>query len=263
MPLDTRLFEPVGREHVEDHVFEMYVEHAPPESAGLGYLSRTDEVRVAVGDDEYVVQQSVSAFNSSNRDGTTGFVTWSTSQVVAEWLLRPKNAVFDAIRSSSVVELGSGVSGLLACSVGRKCRHYVCTDQQGVMKLLKNNLRRNGGVFESSTVATENTSRRHNVPRIDAVTFDWEASSPEAVLELVQGYPDFIITCDTIYNPYLIPHLVRAAETLAGPQTGILVAVQLRESSLLSEFLVHAVDRFRVYRVPGVGDGYGVYYLEK
>ncbi|KAG7691837.1 hypothetical protein KL949_005336 [Ogataea haglerorum] len=263
MALDTRLFEPIGRRDVEDHVFEMYVEHAPPESAGLGYLSRMDEVRVAVGDDEYLVQQSVSAFNSSNRDGTTGFVAWSTSKMVAEWLLQPSNAVFDAMRNSRVVELGSGVSGLLACSVGQKCSHYVCTDQQGVMKLLKKNISRNGGAFESSTIATKNTSRRRNVPRIDAVAFDWEHSSPEAVLELVQEYPDFIITCDTIYNPYLIPHLVRAAETLAGPQTGILVAVQLRESSLLNDFLVHAVDRFRVYRVPGVEDGYGVYYLEK
>ncbi|KAG7898136.1 hypothetical protein KL907_005332 [Ogataea polymorpha] len=263
MALDTRFFQPIEPGDIEDHVFEMYVEQAPPESAGLGYLARTDEVRVAVEDDEYVVQQSVSAFNGSNRDGTTGFLAWSTSIKVAEWFLQPNNAVLDAIKNFSIVELGSGVSGLLACSVGRKCRHYVCTDQQGVMKLLKSNICRNGGVFESSTIPTDNTCRRHNVRRIDAMTFDWESSSTDEVLALVKGYPDLIITCDTIYNPYLIPHLVRAAERLAGPQTGILVAVQLRESSLLNDFLVHAVARFCVYRVPGVGDGYGVYYLEK
>ncbi|KAH3660524.1 hypothetical protein OGAPHI_007110 [Ogataea philodendri] len=263
MIVDTSLFEVIDRDSFEEHVFEMYMDNVAPESLSLGYIARKDELRLNIGDEEYLIKQSISALNSNNKDGTTGFVTWSASKVVVEWLFQRGNRVFSAIKGSTVLELGSGVSGLVACTIGRQCRQYVCTDQQGVMKLLKSNIITNGDGFYSSTIETDYHPRSEKAPRLDAVVYDWEQQDTRAIQEVMDKHPDFIITCDTIYNPYLIPYLVRSIETLAGPETGVLVGLQLRETGLLSEFLDAGLDRFRIYYVPKVQDGYAVYYMEK
>ncbi|ODV85345.1 hypothetical protein CANARDRAFT_23414 [[Candida] arabinofermentans NRRL YB-2248] len=288
--IDKSKLDVIEKDLIYEHLSDLYSTRAPPPNRGLGYISRASALPISVGTIfELQVEQSVSLFNDSNNNNgsTTGWLTWSISPLMVEWLLEcePNNPFYNKFEKSTVVELGSGISGLLGCTLALKCSKFICTDQAPLLKLLKRNIFNNVSNIGSTTIIELNNhddkkkplgklnkikKTKQDIPMVEVVEYDWEETYNDEILRLLDNdYPDFLITCDTVYNPYLIPHLVNAMDNLSNRATHVIVGLQLREESLLQTFLEEATEKFEVYSVNDdilsdeLRQGYGVYYLTK
>src|SRR5690606_12727850 len=118
-------------------------ERPPPPS--LGFISRSSNtLEISVSDKTYSIKQSPGLLASSHKEGTTGAVVWRLSVALAEalfHLLREKSPLITP--ESCVLELGSGISGLLAVSVGVRTKRWICTDVENILKGLRSNIRDN------------------------------------------------------------------------------------------------------------------------
>lgn len=136
-----------------------------------------------------------------------------------------------------MVELGCGISGLVALTLAPLVRKYVATDQEYVRRFFKQNIDENR--HTSSTAASSkrgsskkaraagaggNTKRgkdssNSNSSNIEFIPLDWELDIPRnETLHAAGGDHhhttdekgfDLVISCDCIYNEALIPSFVR------------------------------------------------------
>lgn len=168
--------------------------------------------------------------------------------------------------TSTVLELGCGVSGILALAVAPRVRRYMATDQEYVFKLLKQNLENNSprskakikakSLVKGRAVAhTENTTRTSN---IDVLALDWETSDlrslPKGLGSLSQDLSvDLVLACDCIYNDALIEPFVRTCAELcrmsSNTPTLCVIAQQLRSHEVFEAWLTAFRRQFRVWRV--------------
>ncbi|KAK9455278.1 hypothetical protein V1511DRAFT_499975 [Dipodascopsis uninucleata] len=131
------------------------------------------------------VQQSLEMLNSETESSTTGAVLWQVSLLFAEWILTPNSLFYELffqrtftdscsndtsngasrICYPKIIELGAGVSGLLACSLSLGLLvppsenvetgsvispgTYIATDQDHIIPLLKKNISKNISAIES------------------------------------------------------------------------------------------------------------------
>ncbi|ANB10995.1 Rkm5p [Sugiyamaella lignohabitans] len=273
----TQDLEPVDEDSLYDHVYELIVSRAGSSQSelGLGYVSRTDLVEISVGDQELEIKQSLSMLNSSQESSTTGAVIWKVSPLFADWLLTETSLFNKTIVNSSqtVVELGTGVAGIVAATLGQKVGRYIATDQEHILKLLSYNIENNTA---SSKISSKKRVKAAAVPsQISVCEYDWEH------LETFGNFKDgieglgsngTIIACDTIYNDYLIPHFVNALLTVAktmGPEHNIIIAQQLRTHEILEASLSQLLEAgFNVWSVPDellskkLRNGFAVHYLQ-
>jgi hypothetical protein len=245
---------------------------------------------VAVGRDELTIHQSPTLLRSSLRTGTTGAVLWSITPLFASLLASPGNvfASTGVLSSrSTVLELGAGVSSVLALTLGRRVRRYVQSDQEYTQRLAARNLAENlpsllpsiaavsrgGGGREGrakrATTAAKNrpkiASPTPQEPRIDTIVLDWEESDVLHHPQLQgQGPLDVVIACDCVYNEALIRPLVetcvdaclldRDEAELRGEgdhdKTVVIVAQELRAAEVLECFLDEFTKRFDTWRLP-------------
>ena len=121
----------------------------------LGFVdSRAHSLEVTIHGNEYTIQQSPSVLSSARAGGTTGAVLWKITPFFAEWIsgLRSNplwthpDSPLQPPAGKTVVELGCGIAGLVALSLGPWVQHYVATDQEYVHRLLRENLDENKGV---------------------------------------------------------------------------------------------------------------------
>lgn len=234
---------------------------------------------------------------SSNRaGGTTGAVVWKVTPLFATWLSSPSpsNLLFRtgvlSAGTSTVLELGCGVSGLVGIATGPLVKRYVLTDQSYVSRLVEANIAQNttntsshvprgkagGSVRKGGKSSSSSSSSTKPTPTSGAAgsnvefhTLDWETDTPHASL----CTPDVVIACDCIYNEALIPPLVQTTaeacrlKTTArlseeeeeveggeGLQTTPCVAVvaqQLRDPEIFEAWLREFMAKgFRVWKIP-------------
>lgn len=177
-----------------------------------------------------------------------------------------------------VLELGCGISGLVALALAPKIGRYVATDQDYVLKLLRENLAKNTNTpAQSSTKPARHNSghagrnlfqanqlARTNRP-IETMALDWELDSLAALPDLLNissidrsTMIDAVIACDCIYNEALIDPFVRTCVDLcrlsgaapSGRSTVCIVAQQLRSSTVFESWLSAFHKEFRVWRFP-------------
>ncbi len=228
--------------------------------------SKAAEIEVTVAERDYIIKQSPGALVSNRGGGTTGAAVWRSSVLLAEWLTQNDNAMFryrTLDDQSTVLELGSGISGLVPLSLGPKVARVVATDQQYVLKLLQENIEANLHLGKKAS------KQSHQSNNIDVLPLDWETSDIIAFLRSndLQHGVDAILACDCIYNYALIKPLVqtcidfcraRAAcnadnHSTAGPErrpTWCVIAQQLRQPDVFKEWLQEFMVAFRVWRVP-------------
>lgn len=221
---------------------------------------------------------------------------WKVTPVFSSWLSSPNNifsrtGLLDA--ESTAVELGSGISGLVALSLAPQIKKYLVTDQPYVLKLLKHNITENSGKPSSASQARKQVSKggdsKHKAKRstkfptesyshssIEAVALDWEAHSVLSLRTHLPSTPstasaiDIIIACDCIYNESLIPPFVSTCTEMCrkftpSPMkpTVCVIAQQLRSPDVFEAWLKELWKEFRVWRVPddsldeGIKDGSG------
>lgn len=172
-----------------------------------------------------------------------------------------------------MIELGAGVSGIVALSLAAKIRRYIATDQDYALKLLSQNISENSAVerpLATSTKKKQTAKAKRSrdtqlapPSKIETLVLDWEINSLQSLSALLnhedgQGGVDAVIACDCIYNDALIePFVSCCAEicALRGPKTSgsptiCIITQQLRSSEVFESWLQRFHRSFRVWRVP-------------
>ncbi|KAI9800831.1 MAG: hypothetical protein M1825_003614 [Sarcosagium campestre] len=248
----------------EDETFLLFSQAIP--SQNLGFVdAEASSIDLEVGGTDITILQSPGVLKSDRQQGTTGAAS-------------KDNILFgDAILgdSSTVLELGCGISGLIPILLAPKIRSYIATDQSYTMKLLKQNILKNRSSSSqhrsrrvqgkrSSNTASYNVSSR---PNIITTVLDWEMNTlDESILTLPtlsgdvisQSRLDVVIACDCIYNEALIQPFVATCVSACGLNQSrgtadpilCIVAQQLRSPEVFEVWLKVFLVHFKVWRMP-------------
>jgi len=196
-------------------------------------------------------------------------VVWKVTPLFAEWVSSDWNIFFQSSildDESLVLELGAGISGLIALSLAPKVKRYLATDQDYVLKILRENIARNSD-GTASHPKRQGTRRKRSAgsqadgtSTIEVIHFDWETSSASSLyaqttLAAGQDHITAVIAADCIYNEALIQPLVETCSDvcrLASEEkpTLCIIVQQLRSPDVFEEWLKAFHSRFRVWRVP-------------
>lgn len=218
--------------------------------------SKAINLDIDVGKQTYTIKQSPGLLNSDRDAGTTGAVLWKVTPLIAKWLSCKNNFLWEQgwlLSDSTILELGCGISGLLALSLEPLLTSgfYALTDQAYVMKILQHNV--------SANRACQPVGRppRQRL-QIQTLAFDWETDAVSNVTNLLGKHDgiDLIVVCDCVYNEYLIKPLVNTCAVLCAlrcgesRKTGVLIAQQLRSEDVLQMWLDEMWKSFCIFRVP-------------
>ncbi|KAJ5214212.1 hypothetical protein N7449_001381 [Penicillium cf. viridicatum] len=214
---------------VDEESFLLFAQDIP--SNNLGMLNpRAPSVEISINGNEYTIHQSPSLLSSHRAGGTTG----------AEWIANPSNPLWTTSllsQTSTVAELGTGISALVSLVLAPSVRHYIATDQEYVRKLFRTNLDANASVGVSSSNSkakgkskgsksskSKSNSTAKPVDNISFTTLDWETDQAASLKECMdsddvhgqdeeegeedKGF-DLLLSCDCIYNEALVAPFVR------------------------------------------------------
>lgn len=167
-------------------------------------------------------------------------VLWKITPLFAEWITNPSNPLWTTSllsQTSTVAELGTGISALVALVLAPSVRHYIATDQEYVRKLFRTNLDANASVGVSSSNSKakgkskgsksskpKSNSTAKPADNISFTTLDWETDQAASLKDCVdsddahaqdeeeeeedKGF-DLLLSCDCIYNEALVAPFVR------------------------------------------------------
>lgn len=192
---------------------------------------------------------------------------------MASWLSSPDNLLWKTgalSSSSSILELGCGISGLVGLALSPLVSRYTLTDQTYVARLVEKNLQENlvPQRKPSSQKRKGKLSSTANPVKLRFAPLDWEL---DEVTNSLTGSPDVssfdaVIACDCIYNDTLIEPLVQTCADACGLRqrsqepgaqgdeavtpTICIVAQQLRDPEIFEGWIKEFSRHFRVWRVP-------------
>ncbi|KKZ63805.1 hypothetical protein EMCG_01909 [[Emmonsia] crescens] len=202
-------------EDAEEEAFSLFSQEIP--SQNLGFVdSRASTIDLTIHGRDLQIRQSPTILSSTRAGGTTGAVLWKITPLVAEWLSSKQNILWTSSilnQNSTVVELGCGISGLIALTLAPSVGHYIATDQEYIHKLLKENLEANAtatinaitprrndhhrarrgsrkqpSTQSSSTKHSPSPSRSRQDTSAGNITFtalDWELDSPSTLKQVI------------------------------------------------------------------------------
>ncbi|KAI5463162.1 hypothetical protein BGZ63DRAFT_402499 [Mariannaea sp. PMI_226] len=265
-------------EDPEEETFLLFSQQIP--SLNLGFIDpRASTIEVTVDQKDYTIHQSPSILSSNRAGGTTGAVIWKITPTFASWLASPSNPLFTCSNlsaSSSVLELGCGISPLSALGLSSRIARYVLTDQPYVQRLLQRNLEENLPSSGASSSANSSRSRGkkrratttggHGTPAaadIRFVTLDWETDEVTPSLtgsDQVHSF-DAVVACDCVYNQPLVAPFVQTCADACRLRTRdssdeatrpclCVIGQQLRNDDVFETWLKAFHTSFHVWRVP-------------
>ncbi|CAR28866.1 ZYRO0F13772p [Zygosaccharomyces rouxii] len=292
---------PFDVDNIHEHIFDRYTlleSLADGLSQDLGIHQRDEIVQVDIEPPittkvkgkrkaskglqpyNFTIRQSIAGLNSSsNANSTTGYVLWSTTPTFARWLLYDGNAlplreedtdtsipaIFSGSKSTAVVELGSGISGILPIVLGDQVDHYVCTDQKGILSKLKYNIEENLLQFNRRRCISEflqieppsNEDQQRRNTRLEIMELDWEKfNGPTAQTHLTRISEEcstvHIVAMDVIYNDFLIDPFLKTLNHLRnyylneGLITHCIVGIHLRAQDVVEAFLERAILEYNL-----------------
>lgn len=209
-------------------------------------------------------------------------MVWKVTPLFAEWIASSNFLADIGYLSSATValELGAGVSGIVASILGPLVTRYIATDQDYVLRMLKENISEN--LPSPPPTARKTAKRKTNnakdkasqvagdraAPCIETLQLDWEADSLTSLPSLLKqgqlsadGPPngvDLVIACDCIYNDMLIEPFnntcaqicrLRSPDQEEKP-TLCVIAQQLRSHEVFESWLKSFHRHFHVWQVP-------------
>lgn len=197
---------------------------------------------------------------------------WRISPLVAAWIASPQNALFREEvlgPTSTVMELGCGISGIVALSLAGRVGKYIATDQEYLLKVLKQNIDENLAELQPSKSKKATAKRKVRAEKVsnfrakvEVMALDWELSSLSSLPSLLgdSGIVDAVIACDCIYNEALIEPLVRTCADICrlkvslNPKTPTIciIAQQLRSSDVFEAWAKAFSGPFSFWRLPDV-----------
>ncbi len=256
-----------------EETFLLFTQPLPSQT--LGFVSpQSSTISITILNKDLTIHQSPTLLSSNRPEGTTGAVVWKITPLFAEWIAAEGNVLFRSGligRGSTVLELGCGVSGILALSMSEKVGSYVATDLDYVFKLLRKNLEEN--VIQTKKDKKGNRHRKGGSKAFETVrdsnitvmALDWVTSSISLLPSLlgddhINGATaiDAVIACDCIYNEALMePFVLTCADICrlaksdpSGIPTMCIVAQQLRSDTVFEAWLSAFCKEFRVWRFP-------------
>ena len=149
------------------------------------------------------------------------------------------------------------MSGIVALALGPLVSHYTATDQDYVLKLLRQNIAENlETVFPRAKKGKPNQKNKSaqikGPDRIQVQSLDWETSDVSQMPAV-----DLLIACDCIYNESLIEPLNSTCAALCKlsqdreqKPTLCLVAQQLRSPEVFEAWLKSFDKKFWVWKIP-------------
>ncbi|RYP66069.1 hypothetical protein DL769_006131 [Monosporascus sp. CRB-8-3] len=276
-------------EDPEEETFLLFSQDIP--SQNLGFVdSGAALINLTLANKDYTIHQSPTILlqarveshgyeqlltykfcSTSNREGgTTGAVVWKITPLVAEYLAGSENILRSSgvlSSSSSVLELGCGISGLVGLAVAPTVERYVLTDQPYVARLVEKNISENLAVLSPKPSNSTSQKRKGRIPAgrprasLRFAPLDWEQDKVTARLtgDDAKRSFDVVLACDCIYNEALIQPLVqtcvdvcklRASDPDAGGPAVCVVAQQLRDPDILEGWIKEFHKHFRTWRIP-------------
>lgn len=161
-----------------------------------------------------------------------------------------------------MLELGCGISGVVAMMLAPRVGRYVATDQEYVFRCLRRNLEGNAVTRRVTSGGGKKKKEVVVDAGVELLALDWETSSLEGMNGLLgldggQGL-DLVLACDCVYNEALIEPFVRTCAELCalsgaverGREMLCVVAQQLRSHAVFEAWLAAFHTGFRVWRVP-------------
>ena len=145
-----------------------------------------------------------------DKKGCTGTAVWAGGIVLAMFLDRHAARIGlharspPALRLARAVELGSG-TGLVGLAAARLGADVCMTDQEDLLVLMRRNAAANKDALRGNVVCQR---------------LDWTEPRPAVPphdMAALAAAPDAILASDVVYNPGLVPHLVRTIAALATP----------------------------------------------
>ncbi|KAK0663719.1 Diaminohydroxyphosphoribosylamino-pyrimidine deaminase [Lasiodiplodia hormozganensis] len=252
----------------EEDAFLVFSQPVP--SHELGILDpKAASLDVTVAGRDLTIAQSPGLLTSNRALGSTGAVVWKVTPLFAEWLASEDNVLFRShalTPHSTVLELGCGVAGIVPLALAPRIGRYVATDQDYVLKLLKQNVAQNTSL-PSSRRAKPQKPRANpggaSAGNIETLTLDWERDSVAALPQQLNQQSDAsddvgvdaVIACDCIYNEALIePFNSTCAEICAlrakgSRPTFCIIAQQRRTYEVFEQWLISFHKRFRVWKL--------------
>lgn len=262
--------------------FSLFTQSIP--SSNLGFVSRSDHtLTLSLGKRDITIAQSPSLLTSNISTGTTGAVLWKVSPLVASWFSQPSNIFFEERllrQDSTVLELGTGVAGIVALGLGPRVGKFIATDQRYVLKTLRENVESNRlGPAKLHAGKSTSSERALRMPalNIDVLELDWEITAISSLPRSNPALTDLrlVIGCDCIYNEALVEPFVTTCVELCqlnkldersesrysddeeshggsgdnGRGTLCLIAQQLRSNDVFETWLKAFHVRFHVWRL--------------
>jgi predicted nicotinamide N-methyase len=189
---------------------------------------------------------SISQDSTSNNCGTT---CWDASLVLAKYI--EKQA--PPLKGKTVVELGSGISGLPGmCCALLGAETVVLTDtSEAVLSLLRHNVERNVSMAQIGMNGSA-TCRLERPPRVEELRWGVEADAER----MVRGVSsiEYILAADCVYDEaavgLLLRTILRLLEERGKPTTKILICNEYRSESVHSVFLREFGERFVMKKIP-------------
>jgi hypothetical protein len=248
-------------------------------SRDLGMVdSKADTLELSLAGRDLVIHQSLTLLSSNRKQGTTGSAVWGVTPRFAEWIVSSKNFLIqnDYLTSDSIVlELGCGVAGIVALMLAPTVGHYLATDQEYVMRILRRNIDENTSPAPARKSTTAKTKKKqpettNQTTNITLLPLDWESSSVAHLPAILEASPlstsqqnpagsgiDALLACDCIYNEALIDPFVSTCAEICQLRnqeslrpTVCVVAQQLRSPDVFEAWLKRFHRSFRVWRVP-------------
>ncbi|KAI9924981.1 hypothetical protein ASPWEDRAFT_45105 [Aspergillus wentii DTO 134E9] len=141
---------------VEEESFLLFTQDIP--SGNLGFIdSRAASIDATIHGQDYSIHQSPTVLSSSRAGGTTGAVLWKITPLFAQWIsAQQSNPLWThslLSSTSTVVELGCGISPLTALALSPLVSQFIATDQEYVQKLFRYNLDANAGASASVSLS--------------------------------------------------------------------------------------------------------------
>lgn len=228
--------------------------------------AQAEELDISICGRDFTIKQSPGMLQSTRAGGTTAAAVWRICVHLGEWLGSSTNPLFiervlDA--DSTVIELGSGISGLVPSVLSPKVGRMLATDQQYALNLLQENIhayqskpKKAGGKSSGSKDISNN---------IEVLPLDWEEDDISGFIRAnsLQGGVDAIIVCDCVFNYALVQPLVQTCTDLckvrsdqnidnaqAANPTICIIAQQLRQPEVFENWLRAVMTTFRVWRLP-------------
>lgn len=158
-----------------------------------------------------------------------------------------------------MLELGSGIAGIVPLTLAPLVRQYIATDQAYALKLLKENIDENTTSTHTGSKNKKFSKKASVVPssNVQIEPLDWETDDVDSFLKSnnVPEGVDMVIACDCIYNYALIKPFVQTCVDICRSRSGerptvCVVAQQLRQPDVFEEWLEEFKTHFRTWRLP-------------